>query len=605
MRKKVVLPILSFFLIGASFLYCEEPLLQLPANEKIICEPMPINSQKSILQNKTLEPGHPRLPFISIIQHPGWPVTIPVLPGRNWWPGPGRVVVTDLDNDKIHESVILMQGDTSLLSIVNEDGNIRTQYTVPGPIYESFSISDLDNDHQKEIILTLRKGFSDLYLVVLSANGSIKWEKDLTAFKYDNVPPIIADMNLDGKKEIIIKAAVRGSIYTLILSNTGKTLYHWIENQVENVGSSVECYPIVGNFDADNHLEFLLPIWYLDGSDHYSYMRVYNMDGTKVNGFPDLTLNEITYTPIAADINFDGFDEIIGIDFSGNIYIIDHHGEFLLRKYVLGAHGTPVIADMDNDGHFEIVFSSNDLDLYVMGLDGEIILEKKWPEVHSASRFSPVIGDIDGDHYVDIVLATIDEIIAFNRKGEMLEGFPLPIVRSEQGPSPTIADIDNDGKIEIVASTNSRPHSDECILYAWDLPTKYDEKAMMWRMYQFDEGHSGRYVENCHLLPPSDIALERELNRSLLAQEAFHTVTWADNRRNANYQITGTKIYRKLADQSDSAYTLLATLPAGAYSYEDGHLDVHLHYVYALATLGQPEGESILSLPVSHMKIPE
>jgi hypothetical protein len=259
----------------------------------------------------------------------------------------------------------------------------------------------------------------------------------------------------------------------------------------------------------------------------------------------------------------------------------------------------------EEPGHPRLPYISTTGTLYVMGLDGEIILEKKGEEVQSATRFSPVIGDIDGDHYVDIVLGTADEVSAFNRKGEMIEGFPLTIAKNDRAPSPTIADIDNDGKIEIVASSNSGPNYNECILYAWDLPTKYDEKAMMWRMYQFDEGHSGRYVENCHLLPPSDIGLEREINRSLLAREAFHTITWSDNRRNGNYQITGTKVYRKLADQSDSAYTLVATLPAGVYSYEDPFLDVDLHYVYALATLGQPEGESMRSLPVSHMAIPE
>lgn len=609
MVKKVVFQVLMIFFLATNYLFCEEHLFRLPLSEKIVYEPRPITIQKSIVQNKIEEPGHPRLPFISIIQHPGWPVTIPVLPGRNWWPGPGRVVVSDLDNDKTFESMILMAGDTSLFSAVNEDGSIRTQFTIPGPIYESFSVSDLNDDKQKEIVLTVRRSSTDLHLIVLTANGSILWEKDLTNYLYDRVPPIIVDLDLDAKKEIIIKTEMPGTTITLIISNTGKTLYQWSENQVENVWSSIACYPIIGNFDSDRDLEFILPIWYSDGTKYYTYLRAYNKNGTKVSDSLDLTMNAASFTPIAADINFDGLDEIIGIDFDDNIYILDGQGEFILRKYVSGAHGTPVISDLDNDGHFEIVFttvsSASTGKLYVMDLAGEIILEKKGEEVHSASRFSPVIGDIDGDHYMDIVLATIDEIVAFNRKGKMLEGFPLPIVRSEQAPSPTIADIDNDGKIEIVASTNSRPNSDECILYAWDLQTKYDEKAMMWRMYQFDEGHSGRYVENCHLLPPSDIALEREINRSLLAQEAFHTITWADNRRNGNYQITGTKIYRKLADQSDSAYTLVATLPAGVYSYEDGYLDVDSHYVYALSTLGQPEGESIRSLPVSHLAIPE
>jgi hypothetical protein len=424
----------------------------------------------------------------------------------------------------------------------------------------------------------------------------------MSDYLYRVIPPVIADINGDGKLEIILKESIPGDINVIVLDNQGDIIAGWPFHRVENVGSTVECYHIVGNFDDDRDLEIVVPVWYGEGSERYTFIKVYNPDGTLLPGWANFFIPALMYTPIAVDINHDGYDEIICNDWYGYMYIIDRNGQVLLSKEYDQPHGTPAVGDLNNDGKLEIVFTtyggSEGDSLMAVDMAGNELFKVF---LFSPTRFSPVIGDIDGDRFPDVVVASLWDVNAVNYKGEMIAGFPLEITRSDRAPSPTITDLDNDGKIEIVASTDSMDSPEDPIIYVWDLDTPYDPLNMPWPMYQHDVGHSGRYVERSHILPPSDITLQRQINRSLFRKEAYHTFTWAANPRNrSQYDIAEYRIYRRKDEEGDHQYRLLTALPADTFAYEDGPLDYTQKYVYVFTSVDVNGDEGLRSVPLSH-----
>jgi len=73
---------------------------------------------------------------------------------------------------------------------------------------------------------------------------------------------------------------------------------------------------------------------------------------------------------------------------------------------------------------------------------------------------SPVVGDINGDGYKEIIMGCDDgKIYAFNHRGNNLPGWPVDIGYGIENSCPTLADLDNDGKPEIIIG-NGRWYSE-------------------------------------------------------------------------------------------------------------------------------------------------
>lgn len=84
--------------------------------------------------------------------------------------------------------------------------------------------------------------------------------------------------------------------------------------------------------------------------------------------------------------------------------------------------------------------------------------------------------------------------------------------------------------------------------------------------------------------PPAGVTLQRAINRSVFLKEAFHTITWNADPKNAKFTLAGYNLYRKLDGAPDSSYVLLAELPPAAFSYVDKRLDAAKIFVYMLQT---------------------
>ena len=141
----------------------------------------------------------------------------------------------------------------------------------------------------------------------------------------------------------------------------------------------------------------------------------------------------------------------------------------------------PAIGDLDRDGYPEIVYANIEGDVYVFRHDGTpfpgfpVRIDPTFsaPAVRTNTNHvktgifgSPVLADLDGDGFLDIVVAAMDQhVYAWDRHANLLPGWPVKIqdpspgsgqtpVGAESINTPVVADLDGDGLPEVVIETN-------------------------------------------------------------------------------------------------------------------------------------------------------
>ena len=154
-----------------------------------------------------------------------------------------------------------------------------------------------------------------------------------------------------------------------------------------------------------------------------------------------------------------------------------------------------VLGDIDSDGYMEIMMIS-DGQIQGFNHNGSKIDHFPVPFYHREIGLSPpVLGDVDGEGHVDLVVSTTQgNIEAYQYDGTRVDGFPLS-VGGTIAVSPALFDLDNDGRIELAAV------SGEGSLYIWDLAGEFSNDAVPWGSYLRDPQHTGRNAQQLQLTP--------------------------------------------------------------------------------------------------------
>jgi outer membrane protein assembly factor BamB len=190
-------------------------------------------------------------------------------------------------------------------------------------------------------------------------------------------PPIVADINNDGKKEIIF-GTKDGRLTVLSLDN--KEL--WSYQIREELG-------LIDEMFLDHEI-----------------------------------INSINATPAIADLTGDGYLNIVFGSEMGVLFCLDEKGREVWKfKITGGIRGSPLIADINDDGQLEIVFGATDNYLYLLDRSGKLIerFEQESPIESTPGFFNGqiVFGTNDGslisitaDGHINWVHKTKGQIIA-------------------------------------------------------------------------------------------------------------------------------------------------------------------------------------------------
>lgn len=115
-------------------------------------------------------------------------------------------------------------------------------------------------------------------------------------------------------------------------------------------------------------------------------------------------------------------------------------------------NSSPVLGDLDGDGSLEIIIGSDNGKVYAWKADGTPL--PGWPvSTGDSIRSSPALADLDGDSKLDVIVGSFDgKIYAWNFRGSLLPGWPVT-TGSVIYSSPAIGDVDGDQSPEVVVGS--------------------------------------------------------------------------------------------------------------------------------------------------------
>ncbi len=210
-------------------------------------------------------------------------------------------------------------------------------------------------------------------------------------------------------------------------------------------------------------------------------------------------------SPVSGDINRDGHLEVVLVGGDGKIYAwywyLNLLPGFPVETNMNMVRANPVLGDVDKDGYLEIVVAYKDK-IFAYNFNGSLVSDFPITISHPGGPTdlidsSPILGDVDGDGYPDIVVGTKNkQILAYNKDARLVDGFPLPVGGAVTS-SPILLNLDKDIDPELLVA------SDDGFIYAWDLPGKYEEENFPWVMFGYDGGHTNYFPkENLPPVPP-------------------------------------------------------------------------------------------------------
>ncbi len=326
------------------------------------------------------------------------------------------------------------------------------------------AIADLDGDGVKEIIIphvsnklaVYRKDGSDFpgFPVNIPLPSGVNQATHRNPINVD-------DLDGDGKKEIVV-ATIHGNgrpyKQEIFIFRSDGTLYPgWprISFNVYNIALSLDRTPTLADLNDDGKKELLIAA---------DKLYAYQLDGSILPNFSMPVINTSPWhSPVVKDLDSDGELEIGW--FSGNqAFLADSLGRVLpgwpytvpdydSGKMILG--GAPGTVDLNGDGVFELIGTPvrdcnlptcSPLFVYVWNIDGTVVPNYPAGPVYGASghesyldRHSPSSADVDGDGKDEIVIAS-SALFIFDQTGlskTYTTGASLPVA---------ISDITGDGK---------------------------------------------------------------------------------------------------------------------------------------------------------------
>ncbi len=351
------------------------------------------------------------------------------------------------------------------------------------PLTGAAAIADLKGDRNKEIIV-----FDDEnQCFAVDAQGSTLDNFPVSLGGYTTMPPIVADVDADGYKEIV---AVNRSALITIISNDGEV------QRIIDLDETVLGTAAVANMDQDEQLEIVFgslsnkihavkpdstalegfPVEVSDGVNRgvaladiagderpeiiFGTMdfnlNVLNAEGASIPGFPLSLSSWIKFTPVVYRGNNHSRIAIALNDKS--IVICDEAGQVITQKSLSGYVNSPLsLGDMNGNGTPQFVFTTNDNQLHAMTLEGEY--HNHYPyTLDSEVPNAVVFADIDGNGKNEMVVARGDgNINLLTDETASYQGFPAELTGRLNG-SPAVADIDRDGDFEIAIGGSEGLH---------------------------------------------------------------------------------------------------------------------------------------------------
>ena len=306
----------------------------------------------------------------------------------------------DLDGDGVAE-IVAVQTNNRLVAL-DRTGAVRWVSDniegTGGDWRGGSAIGDLDGDGVPEIVVgraVLSNTGKRIAIGTANAARNDNWYGPLgTGYLYDQQHAIIADVDLDGRNEVV----AGDTVYRL---ENGVLRVVWDYDQGDYL--LLDGFSAVANLDGDPQAEIvyvsggLIMSFNHDGSVRVPYRYVVN---------PSYPYDNVTFwggPPTIADITGDGTPEILVAGDSELVAMNANLGTIWRKSsFDYAAMTTATAFDLDGDGKREVIYADEN-NLYVLnGSNGATLYQQKNNSLTGTEL--PVVADVDNDGQADIIL---------------------------------------------------------------------------------------------------------------------------------------------------------------------------------------------------------
>ncbi len=357
----------------------------------------------------------------------------------------------------------------------------KLKYAFTAPLRSSTNttpvVVDLDKDGVPDIVFLSSGTFLTRTLYAINGStGAVKWSvngydpANGVELSLSNETLVAGDIDGDGFPEILVVSdqttnggtQARRRIFAYNYNGTLKWISNDIVDGVRVTESSGPRRLVLANVTGDGKPEIVFTHTgrtndMIPGSFPENLVSIYNHLGqplttTRLGRFGGGGSTTAGITLAVADLDLDGKSEILVGDAA-----VNGQGTLLWQSAAADGVNDIAVANLDDDPFPELVYLDRFARLYCVEHTGAL----KWgpitvpPTSTSSNPGFIVIGDVDGNGTVEILIARENKLFVYGANGALQRTILLPF--DGEGGNATIFDLNGDGKPEIIYHSTRGP----------------------------------------------------------------------------------------------------------------------------------------------------